>query len=80
MIVYHILTQDTYVNKSSYVVKVNASIVGYGNHSGLCILYKVKWTAEVWERGNNLIYDDLMYSGWVSTMVLGGSLVEGTYQ
>ena len=60
MIVCHTLAQDTHVNESSYVVKVDASTVGYGNQSRLCMLYKVKWTAEVRERGNNLIYDDLI--------------------
>ena len=41
MIVYHTLAQDTYVNESSYVVKVDASTVGYGDQFGLCMLYKL---------------------------------------
>ena len=50
MIVYHILSQDTHVNDSSYVVKVDASTVGYGNQSGLCILYKLSGPRRL-ERG-----------------------------
>ena len=34
------------------------------------MLHEIKWTTEVQEKGNSLIYDDLIYSGWVSTMVL----------
>ena len=41
MIVCHILAQDTHVNESSYVVKVDTSTVGYGNQSELCMLYKL---------------------------------------
>ena len=41
MIVRHILAQETYVNESSYVVKVDASTVGYGNQFELCMLYKL---------------------------------------
>ena len=68
------------MNESSYVVKVDASTVGYGNQSGSCMLYKVKWIVKVRERDNNLMYDDPMYRGQVSTTVLSGSSVEGTYQ
>ena len=41
---------------------------------------QVKWTAKVRERSINPICDDPMYSGRVSTMVLNGSSVEGTYK
>ena len=41
MIVCHILSQDTHVNESSYVVKVDASTVGYGDQSELRMLYKL---------------------------------------
>ena len=41
VIVCHILVQDTHMNESSYVVKVDVSTVGYGNQFGLCMLYKL---------------------------------------
>ena len=41
LIVCHILAQDTHVNESSYVIKVDASTVGYGNQFKLCMLYKL---------------------------------------
>ena len=40
-IVCHILVQDTHMNESSYVVKVDASTVGYDNQFELCMLYKL---------------------------------------
>ena len=42
--------QDIHVNESSYVVKVDASTVGYGNQSEFMHVVQVKWTAEVRER------------------------------
>ena len=41
MIVRYMLAQDTYVNESSYVVKVDAGTVGYGNQFELYMLYKL---------------------------------------
>ena len=47
--------KDTHVNELSYVVKVDASIVGYGNQSGLCILYKLSGRRRS-ERGVSTLY------------------------
>ena len=41
MTVYYTFAQDVHVNESSYVVKVDASTVGYGNQSESCMLYKL---------------------------------------
>ena len=75
MMVHYALAQGTHVNESSYVIKVDASTIGYGNQSGLCILYKVEWTAEVRES-----CDDPIYSDRVSTTVLNSSSSDDTYQ
>ena len=55
MIVHHILAQDTHVNESSYVVKVDASTVGYGYQFGLCMLGKLSGPRRS-ERGVSTLY------------------------
>ena len=76
MIVCHILAQDIHVNESSNVVKVDASIVGYSNQSGLCMLYKLSGP----RRSERESCDDPTYSGRVSTTLLDSSSADGTYQ